>query len=46
MRKLIIETTVDDIKRVAEIYLTTDSSRAVVTHNRSTLDGAFTVNQI
>jgi len=46
MRKRIIETTVDDIKRVAELYLTTESSRAVVTHNRSKLDGAFSVNQI
>ncbi|MFT7247114.1 MAG: Zn-dependent M16 (insulinase) family peptidase [Candidatus Azotimanducaceae bacterium] len=46
MRKRIIETTVEDIKRVAEVYLTTESSHAVVTHNRTKLDSTFQVNQI
>lgn len=46
IRRRIIETSVEDIKRVAELYLTTESSRAVVTHNRSNLVNSFQVSQI
>jgi len=46
IRRQIIETTVEDVKRVAELYLTSESSKAVVTHNRARLVNSFQVNQI
>lgn len=46
IRRQIIETTVEDVKRVAELYLTSESSKAVVTHNRANLVNSFQINQI
>ncbi|MFT6644010.1 MAG: Zn-dependent M16 (insulinase) family peptidase [Patiriisocius sp.] len=46
IRRQIIETTVEDVKRVAELYLISESSKAVVTHNRAKLVNSFQVNQI
>jgi Zn-dependent M16 (insulinase) family peptidase len=46
IRRRVIETTVDDIKRVAETYLTYPSSRAVITGNSVGLDDEFQVEQV
>jgi Zn-dependent M16 (insulinase) family peptidase len=40
-RRSVIETTSEDIRRVAEEYLTRDSAKAVVTHHDQKLDPSF-----
>ena len=40
-RQRVIETNIEDIRRVAELYLTRDSSRAVITNQDQELDSSF-----
>ena len=46
LRRRIINTQVDDIKRVAETYLCGESSRAVVTRNQGSLVSTYHIEEI
>ena len=48
MRERILNVSVDDVKKVAGIYLQNDSARAVVTNESQTanLEESFTIHQI
>lgn len=45
-RERILKTSVEDIKRVAELYLTKSSSQAVLTQNPQSLVSSFEINKI
>lgn len=45
-RSRVISTSVDDIKRVAEAYLTKTSATCVITHPKQKLDSRFVISEI